>query len=75
VMSTNDDFVAGYVIHFSDGGESEEQVLHHGSLESCRALGLLIPAVAYSGKRPVARCEWCIVPAPLPESEPADASR
>lgn len=61
---TMGDYVAGYVLHFKDGGPPEEQVLHRGSFESCRDLADLIPAVSYSGPRPIDRCEWVVVPEP-----------
>ena len=54
-------YFCGYLIHFSDGGEPEERVLHHGTLEDCQRLGLMMPAVNYSGGRPDPRCEFVIV--------------
>lgn len=40
-------------IDFSDGGEPEESVLQFGSFESCDGVARLMPAVSYSGSRPV----------------------
>jgi hypothetical protein len=54
-------FVCGCVIHFMDGGEPEEQVLHQGTLEECKHLMDIIPAVSYSGIRPVKECQFVIV--------------
>lgn len=54
--------VAGYVIVFKDGGPNEEQVLGQGSHEEMEALYRLMPAVSYSGDRPVERAEFVIVP-------------
>lgn len=45
-----------YLIHFSDGGEPEGQVLHEGTEESCREIARLLPAISYSGPRPVSKC-------------------
>lgn len=45
-------WVAGYAIDFADGG-SEGRVLHEGDLESCENMRRLLPAVSYSGERPV----------------------
>jgi len=48
----NDNWILGYVIEFSDGGEPEIQILHKGSEESCEKMANLLPAVSYSGDRP-----------------------
>ncbi len=69
---TNKKFAAGYVIRFSDGGESEEQVLWVGSLEECERLGDLLPGVAYKGNRPVQDIEFVI--ASLPETQEGEGA-
>lgn len=50
------------VVDFSDGGESEESVLHFGSFESCDAAARLIPAISYSGSRPVKDARVSVFP-------------
>jgi len=60
-------FACGYVLEFSDGGEPEEQVLHVGTKDECARLMDLVPAVAYSGDRPIADARMVVVP--LKESE------
>ncbi len=48
----SEQWVAGYVIDFTDG-ESQGRVLHEGTLEDCENMRRLLPAVSYSGARPV----------------------
>ena len=55
-------YACGYLIHFSDGGEPEERVLHRGTLEECQRIGTLMLAVSYSGGRPDPKSEFVIVP-------------
>jgi len=45
-----------YLIHFSDGGDPEGNLLHEGTEEECERLATMLPAVSYSGPRPVAKC-------------------
>jgi hypothetical protein len=45
-----------YLIHFSDGGDPEGQLLHEGTEDECVKLANMLPAVSYSGQRPVAKC-------------------
>lgn len=47
------EFVCCSVIEFSDGGEESVTVLERGSKETCERVADLIPAVSYSGKRPM----------------------
>lgn len=56
------EYVCGYVIHFSDDGPDEGQELHRGSLQECGELADIIPAVCYSGSRPLRDAEFVIVP-------------
>lgn len=54
-------YVCGYVLHFSDGGEPEEVILHRGTQEDCgRILGLIL-AVSYSGTRAVDHAEAILI--------------
>ena len=55
-------YVCGYLIHFSDGGEPEERVLHRGTLEECQRIAKVMLAISYSGGRPDPKCEFVIVP-------------
>lgn len=60
----NDDsgvFACGFVITFDDDGPTEETVLHKGSLEECKDMGRRLPAVSYSGDRPVRGAKFVIV--------------
>jgi hypothetical protein len=43
------------VIEFSDGGEPEMQIIHCGTKKSCEQLADSMPAIAYSGSRPITR--------------------
>jgi 1-acyl-sn-glycerol-3-phosphate acyltransferase len=52
VLGEKDNWVLGYVIEFSDGGEPEVQILHKGTKESCEKLAAALPAVYYNGDRP-----------------------
>jgi len=52
-----------YVIEFSDGGPPECGELSRGKREECERVRDLIPAIAYSGSRPVACSYTRIVPA------------
>jgi hypothetical protein len=54
--------VAGYVVHFKDGAGPEECLIGQGSREEMEALYRMMPAVSYSGDRPVERAEFVIVP-------------
>jgi hypothetical protein len=45
-------FACGYIINFNDGGKSEEQVLHIGSLEECQKMEKILSA----------DCKFVIVP-------------
>jgi len=58
--SPTTDWALLYVIEFSDGGEPEMRLMHRGTEEECEKLSRLLPAVSYSGSRPVtkARLEW-----------------
>jgi hypothetical protein len=47
-----EEWCMGYVLDFTDG-ESEGQVLHRGTLESCEDMRRLLPAVTYSGEREI----------------------
>lgn len=60
-MSAQPSFVLGYVIEFSDGGPDESGFLHRGTLESCQRLQTDLPAIAYSGDRPVKGARTVIV--------------
>lgn len=53
----------GYVIEFSDGGDPEGGILARGTRAHCEEVARLVPAVAYSGRRPVARAYMKVVPA------------
>jgi hypothetical protein len=53
-------YVCGYILHFSDGRESEGQVLHTGTKEECEKVMELMSAVSYSGDRPLSKCEGVI---------------
>lgn len=57
-------YVCVYALFFSDGGEPEFQVLHKGSEADCKSIADLIPAVSYSGPRPVKTCRMGIFPMP-----------
>jgi len=61
---SSEEWVCGYVIEFDDGGEPESQVLHVGSKESCEAVSDMLPAVLYSGDRPIKDAYMRVVPAP-----------
>lgn len=61
--------VCGYVIKFTDGGENEAEVLHVGTKEECERVADLIPAVAYSGNRPVKDCWMRVAKLPDPEGD------
>jgi len=55
-VSTEDvsgEWVAGYVMDFTDGGDSEACVLATGTLDKCEHFRNLLPGLAYSGTRPV----------------------
>ena len=68
----SNDFLLGYVLEFTDGGPPEVEVLHRGTLESCKELSDLLPAIAYSGSRPWIGAWMRIVPAPVPEETETD---
>lgn len=52
-----------YVIEFTDGGEPETGELNRGSRQECEKVRDLIPAISYSGSRPVRVAYTRIVPA------------
>ena len=72
-MSAAEQWVCGYVLTFTDGGEPEEQILHVGSREDCEQVAGLIPAVAYSGPRPLGDCRMVVMPMPEEATEEATA--
>jgi hypothetical protein len=47
-------------LDFSDGGEPEFIVLHEGTEAECIRMADGVPAVAYSGKRPVKDCRVAV---------------
>lgn len=47
----SDEYLAGYIIEFSDGGPPEGQILHRGTKKSCDQVVALLAAVSYSGDR------------------------
>jgi len=49
-------FACGYILSFSDGGPDEEQILHIGTEKECNKILDFLPAVSYSGDRPVSGC-------------------
>ena len=55
-------YVCGYLIRFSDGGQPEGRVLHRGTREECERMGKVMLAVSYSGSRPDPPAEFFIVP-------------
>lgn len=57
------EFVAGYAIKFSDGGDPEMGFFHKGTKAECERVLDMIPAVAYSGDRPGAECHVFLIPA------------
>lgn len=57
------EWMLGYVLEFSDGGEPEAKLLHVGTEEECERLAGSLPAVAYNGPRPVSRAFMRWVPA------------
>jgi hypothetical protein len=56
------EYIAGYAIKFSDGGDPEMVFLHKGTKKECDRVLDLIPAVTYSGKRPAAECFMFCIP-------------
>lgn len=54
--------VVGYIIWFKDGGPPEGQLLGTGTLEECQHIQKFIPAVAYSGSRPLDMATMTVVP-------------
>lgn len=50
--ASRENFVAGYKIEFSDGGEPEVKFLHIGTKQDCERVLEMLSGVAYSGKRP-----------------------
>ena len=65
VAGTGTRWLCAYRLFFKDGGNSESEVIHLGSKESCEAMlkNPAICAVAYTGNRPVDRAELFIAPA------------
>lgn len=57
------EWVCGYVLEFTDGGEPEVQVLHVGTQEECERVADLVPAIAYSGDRPTGEARMVVRPA------------
>lgn len=51
--SPSDQYVAVYVIEFTDDGLAEVQVIHRGSMEECERVHQLLPGIAYKGSRPI----------------------
>lgn len=51
----SDKWFIGYLIRFRDGGAPEMQVLQRGlgSEQECEKLADMLPAIAYSGNRPI----------------------
>lgn len=45
-------YCCAIMIEYSDGGPSEAQLLHTGTLEECAKVKALVPALAYAGSRP-----------------------
>lgn len=55
------EFMCVSCIEFDDGGSVSAQPLHVGDRESCERVADLIPAVSYSGDRPVKRAWMSII--------------
>jgi len=51
-VCVNDNWILGYVIEFSDGGDPEIRILHKGTEADCEKMAAALPAVAYNGNRP-----------------------
>lgn len=49
---TKEQWCAGYILNYEDGS-GEARLLHEGTLESCEDFRRLLPALTYSGKKPV----------------------
>lgn len=60
---TRAEVVLIYMMEFSDNGEPEGGELHRGTREDCERVRGLLPAIAYSGSRPLLHAYTCIVPA------------
>lgn len=48
-------WITGSIIVFDDNGEAEMTVLHQGTQEECEKVAAMVPAVTYSGPRPIRR--------------------
>ena len=59
-----------YVIEFSDGGPPECGELQRGTREECEKVRDLIPAISYSGSRPVKCAYTRLVPASVRTESP-----
>jgi hypothetical protein len=59
-------FLCGYILEFSDGGPREGGLLHAGTKEECENTARIIPAICYSGDRPLKACYIRIVPEAAP---------
>jgi len=57
------EYVAGFVIEFTDGGEPEGQILHRGTKDECQNISTTVGAVSYSGDRPLKEGHFFVVPA------------
>lgn len=57
------EYVAGYVIEFTDGGNPEGKVLHRGTKEECQRCSETVNGISYSGDRPVKDGYFFVVPA------------
>uniref|UniRef100_A0A6M3LFW0 Uncharacterized protein n=1 Tax=viral metagenome TaxID=1070528 RepID=A0A6M3LFW0_9ZZZZ len=51
------------LVEFSDGGGPIAMLLQRGSREECELVADRIPAVSYSGERPVSKAWLCVCPA------------
>lgn len=58
------EWICGYRIEFTDDGPPVAEVLHVGTQDECERMADLLPAVAYSGARPIkgAHLVVCEVP-------------
>lgn len=58
----SEEFIAGYAIKFSDGGDPEMGFFHKGTKEECQCVLDLVPGIAYSGDRPGAEAHVFFIP-------------
>lgn len=71
LVPANATHVAEVRIDFSDGGEAESWPVFFGSREQCDSVARMLPAVSYSGNRPVAGATvsvYCLAPQPQVDS-------